>query len=183
MPRTECTRRAAAAYRALRAACALGYKSGRADSPEPHRIVDHPPRPLLFTMKLTTPLTTLTLLLAGAFSQLAAAAPVLETRDVYTPPVLYPHTGTVWTTGQRHNVTWSTADAPVHITNKIGQIQLRDYDTSTPLILASGFNILDGRVEVEVPWVVPGDNYSLVLFGDSGNFSPQFSIQGGPSLF
>ena len=46
--------------------------------------------------------------LLGVFFQLVAALPVadLEKRDVYMPPVLYPHTGTVWYKNQRHNVTW-----------------------------------------------------------------------------
>ncbi|KAF8888049.1 hypothetical protein BD779DRAFT_1525308, partial [Infundibulicybe gibba] len=46
-------------------------------------------------------------------------------RDVFTPQVLYPHAGTVWVVGQRHNVTWDTSKAPVNITNKIGRILLR----------------------------------------------------------
>lgn len=38
---------------------------------------------------------------------LSSAAPmILEQRDVYTPPVTYPKTGTVWTVGSQHNVTW-----------------------------------------------------------------------------
>lgn len=41
------------------------------------------------------------------FSQTSAMALTsLEKRDVYTPPVLYPHAGTVWYKGQTHNVTW-----------------------------------------------------------------------------
>lgn len=41
------------------------------------------------------------------FSQASAMALTsLEKRDVYTPPVLYPHAGTVWYKGQTHNVTW-----------------------------------------------------------------------------
>ena len=45
--------------------------------------------------------------LVGVFFQLAAAMPVeMEKRDVYVPPILYPHAGTVWYKGQRHNVTW-----------------------------------------------------------------------------
>lgn len=52
------------------------------------------------TNMLPTP--PLALLLATA-ATLACAA---ETRDVYSPPVLYPHAGTVWYSGQRHNVTW-----------------------------------------------------------------------------
>lgn len=34
------------------------------------------------------------------------AAPVLEQRDVWAPKILYPHAGTVWNSGERHNVTW-----------------------------------------------------------------------------
>ena len=37
---------------------------------------------------------------------MTAAMPTVETRDVYSPPVLYPHSGTVWYSGQTHNVTW-----------------------------------------------------------------------------
>ncbi|KAH9900765.1 hypothetical protein C8Q73DRAFT_675728 [Cubamyces lactineus] len=116
--------------------------------------------------------------LFGVFFQLAAAMPVaeMEKRDVYVPPILYPHAGTVWYKDQRHNVTWDVSDPPVNITNKVGRIMLRKGDLTSPLILADGFDILLGRIEVTVPWVVEGSDYSLVLFGDSGNFSPQFSI-------
>ena len=68
------------------------------------------------------------------------------------------------------------------------------------VILAKGFDILDGRVEITVPWVMDRTDYSLVreyyrfgvmrhsadnphpVFGDSGNFSPEFTIN-GPSPF
>lgn len=50
--------------------------------------------------------TTLTTLLLSGLT-LSSAAPLnSEKRDVYSPPVLYPTTGTVWYSGQRHNVTW-----------------------------------------------------------------------------
>ncbi|KAI0647624.1 hypothetical protein C8Q79DRAFT_960456 [Trametes meyenii] len=116
--------------------------------------------------------------LFGAF-QIAAAAPLaeLEKRDVYVPPVLYPHAGTVWYKGQTHNVTWDVSNPPKQITNKIGRIMLRKGDVSTPLILAKGFDILKGHIEVTVPWVEEGTDYSVVLFGDSGNFSPKFTIK------
>ncbi|CDO72610.1 hypothetical protein BN946_scf184985.g29 [Trametes cinnabarina] len=115
----------------------------------------------------------------GMLANIATAIPVsgLEKRDVYTPPVTYPHAGTVWYKGQRHNVTWDTANHPVNITNKLGRIWLRKGDITTPVILGENFDILLGRIEVTVPWVIPDTDYSLVLFGDSGNFSPQFSIQ------
>ena len=48
---------------------------------------------------------TLAALFLAAVS-MTAAAPTTEKRDVYVPPVLYPHSGTVWYSGQRHNVTW-----------------------------------------------------------------------------
>ncbi|KAI0351569.1 hypothetical protein OH77DRAFT_1411030 [Trametes cingulata] len=117
--------------------------------------------------------------LLGFFSPLAAATPVaeLDKRVVFTPPVLYPHSGTVWTVGQRHNVTWDVSDPPVNITNKVGRIMLRKGGIMTPLILAANFDILLGRIEVTVPWVTPDDDYGVVLFGDSGDVSQEFTIQ------
>lgn len=55
---------------------------------------------------------------------------------------------------------------------------LRKDNIATPLILAEGFDIRLGRFEITVPWVVQGDDYSLVLFGDSGNWSENFTITG-----
>ena len=55
------------------------------------------------------------LALVACLSQLVvgAALPVQAgaKRDVFVPPVLYPHAGTVWTKGQRHNVTWCVRHA------------------------------------------------------------------------
>jgi hypothetical protein len=64
-----------------------------------------------------------------------------------------------------------TKDAPKQITNGVGSIRLRFDNISSPLILAKGFNILDGQVEVTVPDLDPRTDYQVVLFGDSGNFS------------
>jgi hypothetical protein len=36
---------------------------------------------------------------------LVASAPVGQ-RDVFVPPVLYPHAGTVWQIGSTHTVKW-----------------------------------------------------------------------------
>lgn len=57
------------------------------------------------------------LLSALAASGAAFAVPV-ETRDVYSPKVLYPHSGTVWYSGQRHNVTWDNSNPPQNISNR-----------------------------------------------------------------
>ncbi|KAF8888048.1 hypothetical protein BD779DRAFT_475333 [Infundibulicybe gibba] len=123
--------------------------------------------------------TQLALFASVCMSSLANASPTAqERRDVFTPQVLYPHAGTVWFVGQRHNVTWDTSNAPVNITNKIGRILLRQGGLTTPLILADGFSILLGRTEVTVPWVLDNDDYQVNLFGDSGDFSDFFTIQG-----
>ncbi|RDX49818.1 hypothetical protein OH76DRAFT_1418291 [Lentinus brumalis] len=117
----------------------------------------------------------LTQLVMGA----AVPAKAVDKRDVFVPPVLYPHAGTVWAQGQTHNVTWNTSNAPEQITNRQGFILLRKGDLATPVVLGNGFDILLGRIEVTLPKsLLSGDDYSLVLFGDSGNFSPQFTING-----
>ena len=48
------------------------------------------------------------LVFSALVTSVNAAGPV-ESRDVYSPKVLYPHAGTVWYSGQRHNVTWYAA--------------------------------------------------------------------------
>ena len=52
--------------------------------------------------------TTTYMLLFALFSTIAMALPLvlLETRDVYAPPVLYPGANTIWKVGSKHNVTW-----------------------------------------------------------------------------
>ncbi|KAG2342196.1 hypothetical protein BDR05DRAFT_976609 [Suillus weaverae] len=118
--------------------------------------------------------TTFILTLLALFS-LSLSAPMR--RDVFVPPITYPQAGVIWIAGQHHNVTWETDDAPVHITNGIGRVYLATntiIDLDHPL--AVGFNILDGRVAIQVPSVPRGRNYSIVLFGDSGNYSPEFTI-------
>ncbi|KAK0203281.1 hypothetical protein DFS33DRAFT_977612 [Desarmillaria ectypa] len=123
-------------------------------------------------------LTSLFLSFVSLFTIVLAVPVDLEKRDVFVPPILYPHSGTVWTINERHNVTWDISSAPVNITNSRGFILLRKENRATPVILAEGFDIRLGRIEVTVPWVVQGDDYSLVLFGDSGNWSDNFTITG-----
>ena len=50
--------------------------------------------------------TSLIAVLVTAASFVAAAPATLEERDVWTPKMTYPRAGTVWKSGQRHNVTW-----------------------------------------------------------------------------
>jgi hypothetical protein len=96
---------------------------------------------------------------------------------------------------QTHNVTWDISHVPKQISNGF-RIQLRYNGLITPctsrlpsvpsgfadistVVLADAFDPRAGHVAVTVPWVISG-NYSLVLFGDSGNYSPEFQILGGP---
>ncbi|KAA1469220.1 hypothetical protein DENSPDRAFT_592817 [Dentipellis sp. KUC8613] len=125
-------------------------------------------------MKFTNAVTSTLVLASAALSSLAAAVP-LSRRDVYAPRVTYPHNGTVWTVGERHNVTWDTSDAPQNITNPIGKIKLGRDNIIFPITLASNFSVLDGHIEVTVPNVDSGD-YNLVFFGDSGDDSEVFTI-------
>ncbi|GJE98807.1 hypothetical protein PsYK624_150440 [Phanerochaete sordida] len=112
---------------------------------------------------------------ALAASGLSAAEPI-EARDVYVPRVTYPHAGTVWYSGQRHNVTWDNSNPPATISNR-AYIRLRADNYETPIVLARDFDLRAGRVEVTVPPVITGD-YSIVLFGDSGNWGQDFQIIG-----
>ncbi|TRM60499.1 hypothetical protein BD626DRAFT_571575 [Schizophyllum amplum] len=114
------------------------------------------------------------------------AAVQLAGRDVVAPPITSPNAETVWTAGETATVTWDTSDLPPEsqITNKEGRIVL-GYQTEDSMHLmvdsplAEGFSILLGTMDVTVPDVEERADYIIVLFGDSGNSSPQFTISGG----
>ncbi|KAL5501746.1 hypothetical protein ACEPAH_9006 [Sanghuangporus vaninii] len=106
---------------------------------------------------------------------LVSALPV-DRRDVWVPPITSPTEGTIWTIGTLVNVTWDTSTKPDQVTNPLGRVQLRKDDLTSSDVLAEGFNLTDGFVEITVPDVTPDFGYQVVLFGDSGNFSPEFEI-------
>ncbi|KAJ7086256.1 hypothetical protein C8R44DRAFT_533759, partial [Mycena epipterygia] len=95
--------------------------------------------------------------------------------DVFDPPVTFPTAGTVLISKTTQNITWDTSRAPVNISNQ-ALLLLRKGDITAPFILAEGFDLRAGTLEITVPWVLNGTDYRLVLFGDSGNFSPVFTI-------
>ncbi|KAF5315420.1 hypothetical protein D9619_007420 [Psilocybe cf. subviscida] len=107
----------------------------------------------------------------------------LGRRDVITPKITSPTKDSVWPVGSTQTVTWDTSDFPPvsQITNIIGKVIL-GFDENDSLNLdfehplASNFNLTDGSVKLTVPDVQPRDDYLIVLFGDSGNTSPSFSI-------
>ncbi|KAJ4497100.1 hypothetical protein C8R41DRAFT_736494, partial [Lentinula lateritia] len=115
-----------------------------------------------------------------ALLALIHAHPVsLIARDVYVPEILTPIAGDTWVIGNTESVTWNVSSPPAQITNPVGQILLRKGDLTQNgmcMTLAGNFSILTGNVSFIVPSVTPDDDYSIVLFGDSGNFSPVFSI-------
>ncbi|KAI0269930.1 hypothetical protein BC834DRAFT_819748 [Gloeopeniophorella convolvens] len=125
-----------------------------------------------------SPLALVLLCLAA----LAQAVPFAK-RIVVDPHVTSPARGTVWNVGDKVNVTWDTADIPPP-GNFTGQLILgfqmsdsENLDLDHPL--ASNFSLSAGQVEISVPDVAPRTNYIVVLFGDSGNASPQFTIVDG----
>jgi len=95
--------------------------------------------------------------------------------DVFVPPILSPNAATVWTAGAVETVTWDASGAPADISN--GAAVVLRKDNTNLATLASGFDLRSGSVDVTVPSdVAPGNDYQIILFGDSGNLSQDFTI-------
>ncbi|GBE84853.1 hypothetical protein SCP_0700330 [Sparassis crispa] len=95
-----------------------------------------------------------------------------------------PDASTTWTAGYTAEVTWDTTNMLSGSASSTGTIFLghlndgsdnEHLDLDNPL--ADGFKMTMGQIEIEVPRVSPGNNYIVVLMGDSGNRSPTFTIQ------
>jgi len=119
------------------------------------------------------------LLLTSLLSSVLALP--LVSRDVVSPPITSPTATTVWYVGQTQTVTWSTTDLPVNQTNPVGMLILGYwYNNSENLMLdsplATNLNYSVGQAQITVPNVPTGTDYIVVLFGDSGNASPEFTI-------
>ncbi|KAG6334660.1 hypothetical protein ID866_4427 [Astraeus odoratus] len=124
----------------------------------------------LYASPLSLLLATLSLL------TFVSALPLLS-RDVWAPPITSPDSNTVWLVGQNYTVTWNTTNAPSQVTNPEGKIFLRQGNATQANPIKEGFPLSDGQVQVTVPSdVTPGDDWRVVLFGDSGNWSPFFTI-------
>ncbi|KAN0127312.1 hypothetical protein V8E53_014563 [Lactarius tabidus] len=111
----------------------------------------------------------------------------LAKRIVVSPQITSPTATTIWTVGNQVTVTWDTSNIPPP-GNFTGQLVLgyltsgsssENLDVDNPL--AANFLLSAGSVQITVPNVPTGTNYIVVLFGDSGNASPQFTITGGSS--
>ncbi|KAF7297717.1 hypothetical protein MKEN_01395100 [Mycena kentingensis (nom. inval.)] len=95
--------------------------------------------------------------------------------DVWAPTVLYPSEGAILTSGESCTLVWNATNPPAHISNG-AFVLLRRNGRSYPFVLAKDFDLRAGSVTFPLPEVFSGDDYSFVLFGDSGNFSPLFTI-------
>ncbi|KAL5519926.1 hypothetical protein ACEPAG_1586 [Sanghuangporus baumii] len=147
---------------------------------------------MMFNLK-----STLTFLIASSLPSLIHCAPAPAQQDgvktsspvvniVYNPMITYPTAGVVWTVGERKTITWKTDEIPDELKNSTGTILLgyneedsENLDIAHPL--ATGFNLSDGQVNVTVPDDPARSDYIVVLFGDSGNASPEFTIKSAAS--
>ncbi|GLB45469.1 putative ser-Thr-rich glycosyl-phosphatidyl-inositol-anchored membrane family protein [Lyophyllum shimeji] len=110
--------------------------------------------------------------------------PGLSRRTVYNPEITSPTAGTTWTIGSQVTVTWDVSGIPQdHRTAKsrvvLGWIEPGELNEHLDLEhpLAQDFPVGQGQASFVVPEVQPRDNYVVVVFGDSGNHSPPFSIR------
>ncbi|KAI8990706.1 hypothetical protein BD414DRAFT_413525 [Trametes punicea] len=111
-------------------------------------------------------------------------AAVILPREVWSPPIIEPDADTVWTVGSTVRIVWDTSNPPRQVTNYEGKAvlgYLTDEDETNEHLefdppLAEGFNLTDGHVRIQVPDVSASNEYIVVLFGDSGNHSPKFTI-------
>ncbi|KII88235.1 hypothetical protein PLICRDRAFT_41383 [Plicaturopsis crispa FD-325 SS-3] len=130
-------------------------------------------------MQFTAPFMSLAAALGLLSVVSSVAASPLSAQDVYAPPITSPTTGTIWTRAATQTVTWDVSNPPANITNRYGLIKLVRTRSTVPEndTLAEGFDILLGSIEVQVPdSIPPSDDYQIVLYGDSGDRSPEFQI-------
>ncbi|KAF9005423.1 hypothetical protein BDQ17DRAFT_1423919 [Cyathus striatus] len=131
-------------------------------------------------MMLIAALSTVAL----AFIPLITPSPVIDSNEllVFNPNITYPYSNVIWHRGSTYNVTWETDKIPTEAAENAGVVLLghsgnnsENLDIAHPL--ATDFFLRDGSVLVKAPEDIPGrKDYFVVLFGDSGNKSPEFEI-------
>ncbi|PIL22621.1 hypothetical protein GSI_15312 [Ganoderma sinense ZZ0214-1] len=113
----------------------------------------------------------------------SASAAALLNDVVIITPITAPDAGDVWPVGSVQTITWDTTTIPVGSEDATGFILLgyledgssnEHLDFQNPL--AQNIPLENGAVNVTVPNVAARDDYIVVLFGDSGNKSPKFTI-------
>ncbi|KAH8994345.1 hypothetical protein EDB86DRAFT_1268906 [Lactarius hatsudake] len=112
------------------------------------------------------------------------AVPLVK-RIVVSPQITSPSASTTWNVGDKVTVTWETSSIPPpgNLTGQLllGFLTLEGENLDIDHPLAQDIPLSTGSVQITVPNVPVGANYIVVLFGDSGNASPQFTITGGSS--
>ncbi|KAL9936123.1 hypothetical protein V8E36_004965 [Tilletia maclaganii] len=106
-------------------------------------------------------------------------------RLVFNPTITYPTRRTVWHAGESVRVDWITENIPQAYQSHRGSIMLGYRPASGEgglnlhWTLASDFPIMAGQTTIHLPHDLPTrHDYIVVLFGDSGNASPLFTIRG-----
>ncbi|WFD34229.1 hypothetical protein MCUN1_001066 [Malassezia cuniculi] len=107
----------------------------------------------------------------------------LNARLVFSPKITYPDAKTTWTAGKEAFVLWETSEIPESLKDVTGVIRLGHIEDGSESLnladtLAKDFALSLGNVSITVPKVLETRNdYIVVLFGDSGNHSPKFTIK------
>jgi len=103
---------------------------------------------------------------------------------VVSPQITQPNASTVWDTGSTQDVEWDTTRIPPEAKNYTGTILLGHFEEGSDSEhlewqnpLAVGFRLTDGKAKILVPPEYYGTTYFVVLIGDSGNRSDNFTIQ------
>ncbi|KAH9841483.1 uncharacterized protein C8Q71DRAFT_331765 [Rhodofomes roseus] len=122
---------------------------------------------------------------ASAALALAAPAsfiPIADDIILWSADIQSPNVFSVWPVGSTQTIKWDPSQVPQTAANHTGIVLLGYYeddsenlDTQTPLV--AGFQIADGQVDITVPNVTERNDYIVVLFGNSGNASPTFTIK------
>ncbi|KAF9449588.1 hypothetical protein P691DRAFT_702940 [Macrolepiota fuliginosa MF-IS2] len=103
--------------------------------------------------------------------------------DVWIPQITAPTASSVWDAGAVELVSWDTSNAPQNISNG-GHVVLKSaattFSQSQFKHLAGPFDLRIGQINVTLPDGLVTGEYTIVLFGDSGNESDQFHINGAP---
>ncbi|KAK1215646.1 hypothetical protein PQX77_021710 [Marasmius sp. AFHP31] len=119
-----------------------------------------------------------TAILAAIAATAVNALPVAKRTmfDVWSPRIISLDADTVWAAGPTVTVIWDTSDAPVVISDAAAITLIRLPAVEGFLKEFNSFSLLDGSPKVTVPKIPAGDDYSIALFGDSGDGSPHFRI-------
>ncbi|ESK95822.1 hypothetical protein Moror_12434 [Moniliophthora roreri MCA 2997] len=128
-------------------------------------------------------LPSLTFTISCLFNVAVHALP-LEPRIVFNPKITSPNEQTVWEVGSQQSVTWDPTGLPDETLTGQAILGFLEGDSPNEHLmldnpLAKSFLIKDGKAEITVPDVPERDSYIVVVFGDSGNASPRFTIKGG----